>query len=118
MTTPLALLSRGWHWDDTRKVYLKDGNPSEHKTPEELMEWAILEFEAIRASLSTVHPELDVGDSYTDLWQALHTVDTAAVMLPTFEVKHSGGIKAVAKNIVEAIQAAIPALSKETAHAQ
>lgn len=50
--------------------------------------------------------EEPLGDTYDDLWNALQRVDTAACMLPTFEVRHEGGIGPVTRNIVEAIAAA------------
>ena len=40
-----------------------------------------------------------------DLHNALQRIDTAAVGLPTFEVRHEGGLDAVTQNIVDAITA-------------
>lgn len=44
------------------------------------------------------------GESYNDLFNALQRIDTAAVALPGFEVRHEGGLDAVVRNIVEAIE--------------
>ncbi len=46
---------------------------------------------------------LQEGDTYEELWNALQRIDSAAVFLPGFEVKHTGGIEAFTRNIVEAI---------------
>lgn len=45
-----------------------------------------------------------VGESYDDLFNALQRIDTAAVALPSFEIRHEGGLDAVVRNIVEAIE--------------
>jgi len=42
-------------------------------------------------------------ETYEELVNALHAIDTAAVRLPGFEVKHEGGLQAVVQNIVDAI---------------
>lgn len=43
------------------------------------------------------------GETYDDLVNALHAIDTAAVFLPGFKVTHEGGLGAVVANIIEAI---------------
>lgn len=43
------------------------------------------------------------GESYEDLMNALHSINTAAVALPGFEVRHEGGLGAVVRNIVDTI---------------
>lgn len=43
------------------------------------------------------------GETYDELVNALHAIDTAAVFLPGFKVAHEGGIGAVVANIIEAI---------------
>ena len=45
------------------------------------------------------------GESYDDLFNALHRIDSASHRLPTFEVKHQGGLSAFVQNIVDAIEA-------------
>lgn len=44
-------------------------------------------------------------DSYDDLWNALQRIDCAAVGMPTFKVRHEGGLDAFVQNIVDAIVA-------------
>ena len=44
-------------------------------------------------------------ESLEDLRGALHRIDTVAVGLPTFEVRHEGGLDAFVQNIVDAIVA-------------
>jgi len=44
-------------------------------------------------------------ETWEDLHNALQRIDTAAVGLPTFEVRHEGGLDAVVQNIVDAIVA-------------
>ena len=44
-------------------------------------------------------------ESWEDLHNALQRIDTAAVGLPTFQVRHEGGLDAVVQNIVDAIVA-------------
>jgi hypothetical protein len=57
-----------------------------------------------------VQPE---GESYEDIWNALQRIDSAAALLPTYAVRHEGGIAAFTQNIVDAIAALAspPALS-------
>lgn len=45
------------------------------------------------------------AESWEELHNALQRIDTAAVGLPTFEVRHEGGLDAVVQNIVDAIVA-------------
>lgn len=45
-----------------------------------------------------------VPDSPEDMWNALHRIDSAAAILPTYSVKHEGGLDAFAQNIIDAIQ--------------
>lgn len=52
-----------------------------------------------------VAPVVQERDTYDSIWNALQEIDSAAVFLPTFQVKHEGGIEAFTRNIVEAIQA-------------
>jgi hypothetical protein len=52
------------------------------------------------------------GDTYDSIWNALSRIDTAAVALPTFEVRHEGGIEEFTRNIVDAILAAAERLQK------
>lgn len=57
-------------------------------------------------------------ESYEDLWNALQRIDSVAVTLPTFEVRHEGGLDAAMQNIVDAILAASARLeAAETAGA-
>ena len=50
-------------------------------------------------------PAQQEQESWEDLHNALQRIDTAAVGLPTFEVRHEGGLDAVTQNIVDAITA-------------
>lgn len=54
----------------------------------------------LRATQPTASPE---QDSYDSIWNALHRIDSAAAMLPTYTVDHDGGIEAFTQNIVDAI---------------
>lgn len=45
----------------------------------------------------------DTAESYAELFNALQRIDTAAVSLPGFIVRHEGGIDAFTRNIVDAI---------------
>lgn len=59
----------------------------------------------VRAAAERIKAEASApGESYNDLFNALQRIDTAAVALPGFEVRHEGGLDAVVKNIVEAIE--------------
>jgi hypothetical protein len=49
--------------------------------------------------------EQEPAESWEELHNALQRIDTAAVGLPTFEVRHEGGLDAVVQNIVDAIVA-------------
>ena len=58
----------------------------------------------LKAALATsTAPPDDEGDSYDDIWNALQRIDTAASMLPTYAVRHEGGIKAFTQNVIDAI---------------
>lgn len=59
----------------------------------------------IDSKAEPVAPAVQERDSYDAIWNALQEIDSAAVFLPTFKVKHEGDIEAVTRNIVEAIQA-------------
>jgi hypothetical protein len=48
-------------------------------------------------------PVQEPVESCEDLHRLLQRIDTAAVGLPTFEVRHEGGLDAVVQNIVDAI---------------
>jgi len=50
-------------------------------------------------------PVQEPVETWEDLHNALQRIDTAAVGLPTFEVRHEGGLDAVVQNIVDAIVA-------------
>lgn len=65
------------------------------------------------AQSEVAEPVADERDSYDSIWNALQEIDSAAVMLPTFEVRYEGGIEAFTKNIVEAIHAARAALASQ-----
>lgn len=52
-------------------------------------------------------------DGYDAIWNALQRIESAAVLLPTFQVKHEGGIEAVAQNIVDAIAAVAQAAAPQ-----
>lgn len=69
-------------------------------------------YRAMLAAAPHPAPQPQPTDSYDAIWNALHEIDSVAVMLPTFGVKHEGGIEAFTKNIVEAIQAASRALAQ------
>jgi hypothetical protein len=76
--------------------------------PEEDFEHERLElFEAIvRADeRALAAPVQEPVESWEDLHNALQRIDTAAVGLPTFEIRHEGGLDAVVQNIVDAIVA-------------
>lgn len=44
-------------------------------------------------------------ETWEELHDALHAIDTAASMLPSYEVKHEGGLDAFVQNIIDAIEA-------------
>lgn len=48
----------------------------------------------------------DTAETYAELFNALQRIDTAAVSLPGFSVRHEGGIDAFTQNIVDAISLA------------
>ena len=50
-------------------------------------------------------PVQEPVETWEDLHNALQRIDTAAVGLPTFQVRHEGGLDAVVQNIVDAIVA-------------
>jgi len=50
-------------------------------------------------------PAQEPVETWEDLHNALQRIDAAAVGLPTFEVRHEGGLDAVVQNIVDAIVA-------------
>lgn len=52
----------------------------------------------------------DRPDSYEAIWNALWAIDTAAIHLPTFEVRHNGGIEEFTQNVVDAITEAAATL--------
>ena len=64
--------------------------------------WAFAEL--VRADeRALAAPVQESVESWEDLRNALQRIDTAAVGLPTFEIRHEGGLDAVVQNIVDAI---------------
>ena len=61
-------------------------------------------YQALQEALAE-QPAQQEQESWEDLHNALQRIDTAAVGLPTFEVRHEGGLDAVTQNIVDAITA-------------
>jgi hypothetical protein len=57
----------------------------------------------LRTAIAAAGGGVPQGDSYDAIWNALQRIDSVAVLLPTFEVRHEGGIEAFTQNIVDAI---------------
>lgn len=47
--------------------------------------------------------EQEGAESYESIWNALQRIDSAAAMLPTYSVRHEGGIEAFTQNIIDAL---------------
>lgn len=67
----------------------------------------LAKYEAVAGPAPKAYPQSqpEQQESLEDLHNALHRIDTAAVGLPTFAVRHEGGLDAVVQNIVDAIVA-------------
>lgn len=93
--SPASLMARAYALCPTDLPHLKK------------MEWMADFYGRNRAQPAQAEQPTDEwpkGESYEDLWNALQAIDTAAVRLPGFEVIHEGGLDAVTKNIVEAME--------------
>jgi hypothetical protein len=62
--------------------------------------------DALHNCANALETGVDGPDSYEAIWNALQRIDSAAAMLPSYTVKHEGGIEAFAQNIVDAIAGA------------
>jgi hypothetical protein len=91
------------HGHTVRIVYTTP--PAQHDRVREL-ECVIADLKAEYKELLAAQPApVQPVESWEDLHNALQRIDTAAVGLPTFEVRHEGGLDAVVQNIVDAIVA-------------
>lgn len=93
--TDTPAFADGEFWDDP------DSNFAEGVTTGYIM-FARELLERIEANKKDNTPPTE---SYDDLFNALHRISSAACAMPTFEVRHEGGLDAFVQNIIDAIAA-------------
>lgn len=83
--------------------YSKESDFLEPNVPKAAFPFARAIESEVRTAIAAAGGGVPEGDSYDAIWNALQRIDSVAVLLPTFEVRHEGGIEAFTQNIVDAI---------------
>jgi hypothetical protein len=90
----------GLNYDTPLSTFVRSSEEDKAEVMERVIDKAIEAQKKVQPA-----PVQEPVESWADLHNALQRIDTAAVGLPTFEIRHEGGLDAVVQNIVDAIVA-------------